>query len=170
MNDIEKIEKELDKDELFSKVEGMFYNYEDLKKEIEYFKEEIEFLKQDYMGCGAIEYSEKVQTSTNISSSIEKEILQKQKQIEFLEKHKLKKERDLKRIERARGNFNREEQEMFNIRYKLKIKDWKIYADKMNVGKDTYYSIRDSMIHKSMSIMYPFYNLKNTAMEGLIDC
>lgn len=163
------IEKEFDKEDLFSKVEGMFYNYEDLKKEVGYFEEEIEFLKQDYMGCGSIEYSEKVQTSTDTSSSIEKELLQKQKQIEILEKHKVKKERDLKRIERARENFNREEQEMFNIRYKLKIKDWKVYADKMNVGKDTYYSIRDNMIYKSMSIMYPFYNLKNTAMEGLID-
>ena len=163
------IEKEFDKEDLFSKVEGMFYNYEDLKKEVGYFEEEIEFLKQDYMGRGSIEYSEKVQTSTDTSSSIEKELLQKQKQIEILEKHKVKKERDLKRIERARENFNREEQEMFNIRYKLKIKDWKVYADKMNVGKDTYYSIRDNMIYKSMSIMYPFYNLKNTAMEGLID-
>ncbi|MDU2686695.1 MAG: hypothetical protein E7C44_04425 [Paeniclostridium sordellii] len=169
MKDIEKIEKELDKEELFSKVEGMFYNYESLKKEIGYFEEEIEFIKQDYRGCSSIEYSERVQTSANISSSIEKEILQKQKQIEILEKYKLKKERDLKRIERAKDNFNREELEMFDIRYKLKIKDWKIYADKMNVGKDTYYSIRDNMIYKSMSIMYPFYNLKNTAMEGLID-
>ncbi|GAA0106649.1 hypothetical protein UT300013_32730 [Paraclostridium sordellii] len=163
------IEKEFDKEDLFSKVEGMFYNYEDLKKEVVYFEEEIEFLKQDYMGCGAIEYSEKVQTSANTSSAIEKELLKKQKQIEVLEKHKVKKERDLKRIERAKKNFNREEQEMFNIRYKLKIKDWKVYADKMNVGKDTYYSIRDNMIYKSMSTMYPFYNLKNTAMEGLID-
>ena len=169
MKDVEKMEKELDKEELFSKVEGMFYNYESLKKEIGYFEEEIEFIKQDYRGCSSIEYSERVQTSANISSSIEKEILQKQKQIEILEKYKLNKERDLKRIERAKDNFNREELEMFDIRYKLKIKDWKIYADKMNVGKDTYYSIRDNMIYKSMSIMYPFYNLKNTAMEGLID-
>lgn len=166
---MEIIEKEIEKEDLFSKVEGMFYNYEDLKKEVGYFEEEIEFLKQDYMGCGAIEYSEKVQTNVNTSSAIEKELLQKQKQIEVLEKYKVKKERDLKRIERAKENFNREEQEMFNIRYKLKIKDWKVYADKMNVGKDTYYSIRDNMIYKSMSTMYPFYNLKNTAMEGLID-
>ncbi|CEK29403.1 sigma factor [[Clostridium] sordellii] len=166
---MEIIEKEIEKEDLFSKVEGMFYNYEDLKKEVGYFEEEIEFLKQDYMGYGSIEYSEKVQTSVNTSSTIEKELLQKQNQIEVLEKYKVKKERDLKRIERAKENFNREEQEMFNIRYKLKIKDWKVYADKMNVGKDTYYSIRDNMIYKSMSIMYPFYNLKNTAMEGLID-
>lgn len=166
---MEIIEKEIEKEDLFSKVECMFYNYEDLKKEVGYFEEEIEFLKQDYMGCRSIEYSEKVQTSVNTSSTIEKELLQKQNQIEVLEKYKVKKERDLKRIERAKENFNREEQEMFNIRYKLKIKDWKVYADKMNVGKDTYYAIRDNMIYKSMSIMYPFYNLKNTAMEGLVD-
>ena len=78
---MEKIQQELEKDDLFSKVEGMFYNYEDLKKEIGYFEEEIEFVKQDYIGCESIEYSERVQTSTNISSSIEREILQKQKQI-----------------------------------------------------------------------------------------
>lgn len=166
---MEKIQQELEKDDLFSKVEGMFYNYEDLKKEIGYFEEEIEFVKQDYIGCESIEYSERVQTSTNISSSIEREILQKQKQIDYLEKQKSKKERDLKRIERAKSNFNREEEEMFKIRYLLKIKDWKIYSDKMNVGKDTYYSIRDNMIYKSISTMYPLYNFKNTAMESMVD-
>lgn len=166
---MENLEKELATDDLFVKVEGMFYHYENLKKEIAYIDEEIEFIEQDYLGCGSIEYSERVQTSTNISSSIEREIIQKQKQIEFLEKEKRKKERDLKRIERAKANFNREEEEMFKIRYLLKIKDWKVYGDKMNVGKDTYYSIRDNMIYKSMSTMYPFYNFKNTAMEGLLN-
>jgi hypothetical protein len=45
---------------------------------------------------------------------------------------------------------------MFKIRNLLKIKGWKVYADKMSVCKDIYYSIRDNMIYKSMSIMYPF--------------
>lgn len=166
---MENLEKELATDDLFVKVEGMFYHYENLKKEITYINEEIEFIEQDYLGCGFIEYSERVQTSTNISSSIEREIIQKQKQIEFLEKEKRKKERDLKRIERAKANFNKEEEEMFKIRYLLKIKDWKVYGDKMNVGKDTYYSIRYNMIYKSMSTMYPFYNFKNTAMEDLLN-
>lgn len=166
---MENLEKELATDDLFVKVEGMFYHYENLKKEITYIDEEIEFIEQDYLGCGSIEYSERVQTSTNISSSIEREIIQKQKQIEFLEKEKRKKERDLKRIERAKANFNREEEEMFKIRYLLKIKDWKVYGDKMSVGKDTYYSIRDNMIYKSISTMYPYYNFKGTAMENIIN-
>ncbi|WP_250674937.1 DUF1492 domain-containing protein [Paraclostridium ghonii] len=159
----------IEKEDLFSKVEGMFYNYEQLKKEITYVDEEIEFIKQDYAGCGAIEYSERVQTSTNINSAVERELIQKQKQIEYLKKEKLKKEMSLRRIERAKSNFNMEEEQMFKIRYLLKIKDWKVYADKMNVGKDTYYSIRDNMIYKSMSTMYPFYNFKNTAMENIIN-
>ena len=62
-----------------------------------------------------------------------------------------------------------EEEQMFKIRYLLKIKDWKVYADKMNVGKDTYYSIRDKMIYKSISTMYPYYNFKGTAMENIIN-
>ena len=163
------IEKEIQEDDLFQKVEGMFYHYEDLKKEITYLDEEIEFIKDEYIGCGSIEYSEKVQTSTNISSSVEKEIIQKQKQIDFLESQKRKKERDLKRIERAKANFNIEEQEMFKIRYLLKIKNWTVYADKMNVEKDKYYSIRYNMICKSINTMYPYHNFKNTAMENMID-
>ncbi|WP_195945875.1 hypothetical protein [Paraclostridium bifermentans] len=161
--------KELEKEDLFSKVEGMFYNYEQLKKEIKYFDEEIEFINQDYKGCGAIEYSERVQTSTNTTSSVEREIIKKQNQIEFLEKEKRKKEMDLKRIERAKSNFNMEEEQMFKIRYLLKIKDWKVYSDKMNIGKDNYYSIRDKMIYKSISAMYPYYNFKDTAMEGIVN-
>ncbi|MCU9815855.1 hypothetical protein [Paraclostridium sp. AKS73] len=72
---MENLEKELEIDELFSKVEGMFYHYEDLKKEITYLDEEIEFIEQDYLGCGSIKYSERVQTSTNITSSVEREII-----------------------------------------------------------------------------------------------
>lgn len=166
---MDNLEKELEIDELFSKVEGMFYHYEDFKKEITYLDEEIEFIEQDYLGCGSIKYSERVQTSTNITSSVEREIIKKQNQIEFLEKEKRKKEMNLKRIERAKANFNMEEEQMFKIRYLLKIKDWKVYSDKMNVGKDTYYAIRDNMIYKSMSTMYPFYNFKNTAMENIIN-
>lgn len=167
--DKKELEKELTTEDLFVKVEGMFYHYENFKKEILYLEEEIEFIEQDYSGCGAIEYSERVQTSTNITSAVERELIQKQNQIEYLKKEKRKKERDLKRIERARSNFDMEEEQMFKIRYLLKIKDWKVYADKMNVGKDTYYSIRDNMIYKSISAMYPYYNFKGTAMENIIN-
>lgn len=166
---MDNLEKELTTEDLFVKVEGMFYHYENFKKEILYLEEEIEFIEQDYAGCGAIEYSERVQTSTNITSAVEMELIQKQNQIEYLKKEKRKKERDLKRIERARSNFDMEEEQMFKIRYLLKIKDWKVYADKMNVGKDTYYSIRDNMIYKSISTMYPYYNFKGTAMEDIIN-
>ena len=39
-----------------------------------------------------------------------------QKQIDYLEKQKRLKERDLKRIERAISNFNEDEENMFNVR------------------------------------------------------
>lgn len=166
---MENVEKENMQEDLFAKVECMFYNYEKLKDEIEYIDEEIEFIKEDYRGCGSIEYSEKVQTSSNISSSVEMEILQKQKQIEFFQKQKRKKQRDLIKIERARKYFDDNEREMFKIRYLLKVKDWTIYGDKMNVCKDKYYSIRHDMIYKSINIMYPYHNFKGTAMESIAD-
>lgn len=155
-----KRDKKEKKSPKYIEVEGMFYHYEQTKKEIKYIDEEIEFLKQDRNGCGTIQYNEKVQTSANIESSIEKELEANKNKIEILEKEKYKKVKDIKRIERARENFNEEEEVMFKIRYILKIKDWSIYAEKMNVGKEKYYEIKDKMIAKSIRVMFPYYNVK----------
>lgn len=154
-----KRDKKEKKSPKYIEVEGMFYHYEQTKKEIKYIDEEIEFLKQDRNGCGTIQYNEKVQTSANIESSIEKELEANKNKIEILEKEKYKKVKDIKRIERARENFNEEEEVMFKIRYILKIKDWSIYAEKMNVGKEKYYEIKDKMIAKSIRIMFPYHNI-----------
>lgn len=142
------------KNNLYMEVEGMFYNYEYTKKEIKYIKEEIEFLEHDRDGCKAMNYSEKVQTSQSIKSSIEKELEIIKKKIESLQEEKHKKEVTIKRIERALENFNQEEEVMFKIRYILKIKDWSVYGEKMSVGKAKYYEIKDKMIKKSISIMF----------------
>lgn len=154
-----KRDKKEKKSPKYIEVEGMFYHYEQTKKEIKYIDEEIKFLKQDRNGCGTIQYNEKVQTSANIESSIEKELEANKNKIEILEKEKYKKVKDIKRIERARENFNEEEEVMFKIRYILKIKDWSIYAEKMNVGKEKYYEIKDKMIAKSIRIMFPYHNI-----------
>ncbi|WP_343101386.1 hypothetical protein [Romboutsia sp. MSSM.1001216sp_RTP31141st1_G3_RTP31141_220114] len=169
IENIEDIE-EVEDDPLFRQVEAMFYNYEDTKEEIKNLEEEIEFIEEDYeyRGCGAIEYSEKVQKSCNIESSVEIEVMQKMKILENLKKLKRKKERDIKRIERAKRNFNHEEKEMFKIRYTLKIKDWTMYAEKINVGRDKYYNIRYRMIKKSINTMYPHHNMKDTPMEKFL--
>lgn len=154
-----KRDKKEKKSPKYIEVEGMFYHYEQTKKEIKYIDEEIEFLKQDRNGCGTIQYNEKVQTSANIESSIEKELEANKNKIGILEEEKYKKVKDIKRIERAIENFNEEEEVMFKIRYILKIKDWSIYAEKMNVGKEKYYEIKDKMIAKSIRIMFPYHNI-----------
>lgn len=162
------MKKDKETEDLFKKVEGMFYNYQKLKNKVKYIDEEIQFIKDDIIGCGSISYSERVQTSINTKSSVEMEVEKRQKQIEYLERQKSLKERDLKRIERAISNFNEDEKNMFDIRYLEKDKSWESYCDKFNICKDTYYAIRNNMIYKSMSIMYPLYNFKNTPMENLI--
>nr|DAS56410.1 MAG TPA: Protein of unknown function (DUF722) [Bacteriophage sp.] len=153
-------DKKVKKSPKYIEVERMFYDYEYTKKEIEYIDEEIEFLKHDRNGCGTIQYNEKVQTSANIESSTEKELEANKNKIGILEEEKYKKVKDIKRIERAIENFNEEEEVMFKIRYILKIKDWSIYAEKMNVGKEKYYEIKDKMIAKSIRVMFPYYNVK----------
>lgn len=149
-------DKKVKKSLKYVEVERMFYDYEYTKKEIKYIDEEIEFLKHDRNGCGTIQYNEKVQTSINIKSSTEKELEANKNKIGVLEEEKYKKVRDIKRIERAIENFNEEEKVMFKIRYILKIKDWSVYAEKMNVGKEKYYEIKDNMIAKSIKVMFPY--------------
>ena len=158
MSTIVKVSK---KHNLFNKVESLFYQFKDLKREVICIEEEIEFIKFDYNGFRSTEYLEKVQKSDNINSPVEIEIIQKQKKLQLLEQLKYEKEVSIKRVERAIDNFNKEENEMFNIRYIQNIKNWQVYGLKMNVGKDTYYSIRENMIKKSIPIIFPLYNFEN---------
>ncbi|MGL4731269.1 MAG: hypothetical protein ACRCW0_06765 [Clostridium sp.] len=138
----------------YREVERMFYNYEKTKKEINYIDEEIGFLEKERTGCGSLIYQERVQTSVNIKSPIEKELEFNSNKIEELKEKKYSKEKDIKRIERAVENFNDDEKLLFKIRYILKIKDWSIYSEKVNVSKNKYYEMKDKMIEKSINVMF----------------
>lgn len=138
----------------YREVERMFYNYEKTKKEINYIDEEIGFLEKERNGCGSLIYQERVQTSVNVTSPVEKELELNSKKIESLKEKKHIKEKDIKRIERALENFDDDEKLLFKIRYILKIKDWSIYSEKVNVSKNKYYEIKDKMIEKSIDVMF----------------
>lgn len=73
----------IDKD-TFRKTEAILYNYPQLEAEIKCLELEINNIKNNYEGCGAIGYEERTQSTNKFNSSVENEIINKEKEIRRL--------------------------------------------------------------------------------------
>lgn len=67
--------------ELVKKVEKALYGYNDLSSKIEFINKEIELVKNEYEGCKGLVYSEKISATNKFNSSVENEILNKEKEL-----------------------------------------------------------------------------------------
>lgn len=85
----------------YRKTDGILYNYRSIKAEIKNLELDIEELKADYEGCGAINYSEKSSPTYAFSSSVENEVVLKEKRIKRLTREKESKERLVQKVDNA---------------------------------------------------------------------
>ncbi|EOU2113564.1 TPA: hypothetical protein ACG0NJ_002193 [Clostridium perfringens] len=67
--------------EEYREVEEILKGYRDLLDRIETIKEEMRELKEFYLGCGAIEYRECTGTTYKFNSSVENEVVDKEKRL-----------------------------------------------------------------------------------------
>lgn len=142
--------------DIFKSTEGVLYNYQLLKAEIHNLELEIEELKDDYQGVGAISYEEKSGPTNKVTSSIENEILHKEKLINNLERIKRSKERLLSKINNAIESLNETEQLFIKYRYTSNVKrTWEQVGALMNL--DSGYCcnvIRPLVINKLSCLIY----------------
>ena len=68
----------------FRKTEAILYDYPQLEAEIRCLELEINNIKNNYEGCGAIGYEERTQATNKFNSSVENEIINKEKEIRKL--------------------------------------------------------------------------------------
>ncbi|MBK1809445.1 siderophore-interacting protein [Clostridium sp. YIM B02505] len=145
-------------EELFKNLEGTLYNYENIEKEIENLQLEIESVKNEYTGCGAITYEERTGPTNKFNSSVENEIIYKEKMINNLNKMIESRKITLKKIDNAINSnvLTDVEKELIYKRY---IKGhgraswWKI-AVELNLTEARIYQLRDSSINKLVPIVY----------------
>lgn len=145
-----------DKKELFKKVEGRLHKYKKLEAQIRNLELEIEREKNDYRGCGAINYDERTGVTYNISRTVENEVIAKEKRIGKLMQTKLEKEIEKKKIENALTTLDSRETDLFNLLYNSRSKNnMKYISIKLHMDRSHCYRMRETIVYKVMSILYP---------------
>ncbi|MEN8433943.1 hypothetical protein NX821_001114 [Clostridium septicum] len=66
---------------LYKKTEAMLYNFNKTKAEIRNIELDLELLKSQYEGVGAIVYEERTGSTNKFNSSVENEVVIREKRI-----------------------------------------------------------------------------------------
>lgn len=106
----------MNNEELFRKTDGVLFNYKTIKAEINNLELEIEELQEECDGVKGITYEERTGATNAFNSSVENEILKKEKEITKLLKEKASKERLIKKIDNALDILSEDEKEIIKLR------------------------------------------------------
>lgn len=102
---------------LFRKTEAILYDYNNLALKIDLLKAEIKDIEETYEGCGSISYEERTQATNKFNSSVENEVLEKEKLLK-INKIDLNNKVTLKRrIDSAVQGLKDEERKLVELRY-----------------------------------------------------
>ena len=153
------------KKDLYKVVESRLHNYKNLDMEINRIKLDIESYKTEFIGCKAITYSDDIVGPTNkFNSIIENEVLNREKDIDIMQKELKKKEIEKLRIENALTCLDSTEEQLFNLYFNDKSKNTMSYITKKlhySERKSTY-DLKDRLVYKMMDMLYP--KLKETEL------
>ena len=123
--------------DIYSYVEGKLYNFNAMKVELSSYKIDLEYLNKEYEGCRGKSYSSITSKTNSIYSSVENELIRKEKQKEMLEFKITEKERQIRKIENALALLDDEELQLVKLRYfsnRMKPLSW------LAIGKEMLYS------------------------------
>lgn len=130
----------------------MLYNYKNYKAEIKNILLEIEDIENSYRGIGAIEYSD-MPKAHNTKSSVEQEIEQKERRIEYLNQLIMKKENIIKRVDNVLEVLSERERILIEMRYFNKVSYFKI-AEALDLDVSSIFRIRRETIDKITSLLF----------------
>ncbi|SEN92138.1 DUF1492 domain-containing protein [Peptostreptococcus russellii] len=139
--------------------EEILHSYKKIPSQIKQFDIDIESVKLDCISYNGIDYSkEKLSKTYSVSSEVEDFIVEKEKQIEFLENNKKKLINLNKKIEIAINNFTSEQKVLFKLRY-IENANWLRIITEMHISKDTYYKMKEQLILSAAQSMNPVRTL-----------
>lgn len=123
--------------DMYSYVEGKLYNFKSMKVELNSYKIDLEYLNKDYEGCRGKSYSGITSKTNSLYSSVENELIRKEKRKEMLELKITEKERQIRKIENALALLDDEELQLVKLRYfsdRMKPLSW------LAIGQEMLYS------------------------------
>ena len=123
--------------DIYSYVEGKLYNFNAMKVELNSYKIDLEYLNKEYEGCRGKSYSNITSKTNSISSSVENELIKKEKRKEMLQLKITEKEREIRKIENALALLDDEELQLVKLRYfsdRMKPLSW------LAIGQEMLYS------------------------------
>ncbi|WP_339073557.1 hypothetical protein [Clostridioides difficile] len=138
------MDNNINKKELFKKVEGRLHHYKFLSAEIKNLELDIESRENEIFGCKAVGYDEKVSPTYAFNSTVENEIIKKERDITRLKKLKKDKEIEKKKIENALTCLDIREEHFFKLFYNSRMKNSMVYISLEAFIQD-YYNINRSV-------------------------
>lgn len=106
-----------DRDKYYKIVEGMLYNYKKIEVEIKNLELDIEELQNDYSGVTGISYEERSAPTNKFNSSVENEVISREKKIRYSKALKRSKEIQIERIDNMLSILPDDEYNLIKLRY-----------------------------------------------------
>ena len=123
----------MNEDNLYKKTDGVLFNYKSIKAEIFNLQLDIEELEEERDGMKGISYEEKSSPTHKFNSSVENEVIKREREINRLLKEKRSKERLITKIDNALDTLESEEKEIIRLRC-FERKPWNIVGMVINKG------------------------------------
>lgn len=143
--------------DMYSYVEGKLYNFKSMKVELNSYKIDLEYLNKDYEGCRGQSYSGIKSSKTNsLYSSVENELIRKEKRKERLQLKITEKEREIRKIENALELLDDEELQLVELRYfsdRIKPLSWLAIGKEMLTSDKRCRCIRDEVLFKLSNVI-----------------
>ncbi|WP_282804264.1 sigma-70 family RNA polymerase sigma factor [Clostridium tetani] len=136
----------------YRNTESLLYNYRNTKAEIKNILLEIEDIENSYRGIGAVEYSDMPKAHNN-TSSVESEIENKEKRIEYLNQLIIKKENQIKRVDNALEALTDDEYKVIKYRYFIKVSNKKL-AEILDLTEQTTSIMKGKIINKISKLIF----------------
>lgn len=131
--------------DLYKKTEYFLYNYKMMKAEIKNIDLEIE--QMEYIGCSAISYEEKSAPTNKFNSSVENEIVSREKRIASLEHLKKEKIMIINKIDNALETLDQRDLEIIKLRYFNNINNRSI-SMKLDLTEEWICTLKTNAVNK----------------------
>lgn len=140
---------------LYKKTEGMLYNYNKTKSKIKSLEIDLEMEKQSYNGISAMNYDSNSGRTNSFNSSVENEVVSREKRISLLEQLKKEKEIEIQKIDICLENLDEREMKIVEMRYLSKSKRSNKYiAAELYLSEEYICRIRKEIITNMIEIIF----------------
>lgn len=138
---------------LYRKTEAILYNYNKVKAQIKNIELDIESIKNEFNGPGAIGYEERTQSTNRFNSSVENEVVNREIEVNQLERYKRQKEIELLKVDNAIGSLTEREKVIIEMRYFKKYNN-RMIATKLDLTEEYICTIKKAAVNQILDSMF----------------